>query len=130
MDPATIGLLKDLGYPAALSVVLLFAVKFMFSIYSAAQTARIDALERAFLAAKKTNDEQAGQLLARSDKHAAELRAIIAANQAAINEGSKTTRGMQEILRKLVDAIGESWSSSTIELPAVKLTKTEEHSKS
>lgn len=110
MDPATIALLKDLGYPAALSVVLLFAVKFMFSIYSAAQSARIDALERAFLAAKKTNEEQAIALLSRSDKHAAELRAIIASSNATLSEHSRLSRLNQEVLRKLVDSIGDNWT--------------------
>jgi hypothetical protein len=103
MDLATV--LREFGFPIALCVVLLYAIRHMAAQLVKAYTDRIATLEGIVRSLTKKVDELEADRLRRADEYAHGLKAVAERAGEQAREFTRTIRELLPLLRSLVEAV-------------------------
>lgn len=99
-----LAIFKDFGFPVALCAVLLLAIRHMAQTLVKAYTDRIKALENAVSDLQAKYAVAQADIVVRSDRHAAELKAVAERNAKVIQDHDAWTKQAFSILSRLIDS--------------------------
>jgi hypothetical protein len=103
---AFLPLLKEFGFPIALCVALMWALRHQNAQLVKAYTDRIGTLERIVKTLTEKVDELERDRIRRADEYGHTLKAIAVSWSASTRETNDLTRSSLAVLRKLCDAVG------------------------
>lgn len=99
-----LAIFKDFGFPVALCVVLLLAIRHMMRTLVKAYTDRIGALERAVVDLQQRHAAAQADIVARSDRHAHDLKQVAERYAKVVQDHDAWTKQAFGILSRLIDA--------------------------
>jgi len=98
--------IKDLGFPIALCVLLMWAIRVQYQQISTAYTDRISALESVVSKMSARMEEMEADRMKRSDDYSASLRATSSQWSAQVRENHALLTQLLTVMRNLVDSMG------------------------